>query len=106
ANVTMDADHTITAVYLTPAAVCTLSVASSNPNSGVYIYVGPNDVNGLADGTTSFSRQFRSGTSVTLVAPATAGGNDFVKWTLNGADYSTSRTPTVTLSGNSTVTAV
>ena len=88
------------------AAACTLNIASSNPGSGVYIYVGPDDNQGLADGTTSFSRIFNSGTSITLIAPTTAGGNNFVKWTLNGVDYSSSRTVDFTLSGNSTMTAV
>ena len=41
-----------------------------------------------------------------LPSVATAGGNNFVKWTLNGTDYSFSRTITFTLSANSTMTAV
>ena len=107
ASLTMDADHTLTAVYSPPVITTySLNVASSNPSSGAYIYVGPNDKQGLADGTTSFSRQYNSGTSVTLIAPTSAGGNSFSKWTLNGSDYSVNRTVTFTLSGNSTMTAI
>jgi len=107
ASITLDTNHTITAVYATPTPTAyTLSLASSNPNSGVYIYVGPNDNQGLADGTTPFSRQFNSGTSVTLISPTTAGGNNFVKWTRNGADYDVNRTTAVTMSAAYTMTAV
>ena len=100
-------EPTVAKVIVAPASTTyTLNVASSNPNNGVYIYVGPNDVNGQADGTTSFSRQFNSGTSVTLIAPATAGGNNFVRWTRDGVDYDVNRTTTVTMSAAHTMTAV
>lgn len=87
------------------STVYTLTIASSNPSSGVYITVGPNDKQGLADGNTSFTRQYNSGTSITVIAPTTANGNSFSKWTVNGTDYS-SRTVNFTLSGNYTATAV
>ena len=88
-----------------PSVIYTVNIASSNPSSSVLVYVGPTDVNGNSGGYTAFSRQFNSGTYVTLVASATAGGNNFSKWTLNGVD-SYSSTLNFTINGNSTATAV
>ena len=69
-SLTMSANHTLTAVYVAaPPVVRTLTVASVNPSSGATI-----------------NRVFHTGTSVTLLAPTTAGGNNFVKWTRNGVD--------------------
>lgn len=106
ASVTMDANHTITAVYVSPPPVYTLNVESSNPNSGVYVYVGPNDTLGRADGTTAFARTYNSGTSVTLIAPLTAGGNNFQKWQRNGSDFSFSTMVEFSMSASYTLTAV
>jgi uncharacterized protein YraI len=106
ATVTLDANHTITAVYASPPTVYTLDIASSNPNSGVYVYVGPNDTLGRAHGTTAFSRTFFSGTSITLIAPLTAGENNFQKWQRNGSDFSFSTTVDFSMSANYTLTAV
>jgi uncharacterized protein YraI len=92
--------------YLILFTVYNLNVASSNPNSGVYIYVGPNDILHHADGTTSFLRYFDTGTSVTLIAPLTAGGNNFQKWQRNGSDFSFSTTVNFSMSANYTLTAV
>jgi len=76
---------TYTAVYGTTASTVTLTVQSSNPSSGVAISVTPNDNSSLGNGTTSFTRTYDTGTSVTLTAPATAGGYSFSEWTVNGA---------------------
>ncbi|MEI6077838.1 MAG: DUF6531 domain-containing protein, partial [Verrucomicrobiota bacterium] len=92
--------------YIATITIYTLNITSSNPGSGVYVYVGPNDTQGRADGNTAFSRTFASGTSVTLIAPLSASGNNFQKWQLNGSDYSFSTTINFTLSGNYTMTAV
>jgi uncharacterized protein YraI len=92
--------------YLSLVTVYNLNIASSNPNSGVYIYVGPNDILKQADGTTAFLRYFDTGTSVTLVAPQTAGGNNFQKWQLNGSDLSFSTTVNFAMSADYTLTAV
>src|SRR5688500_14296214 len=86
-NFSSGADGWVIQDGIAAVTVYTLTVSSSNPSSGVYIYVGPNDRQGQADGTTSFTRQYNSGTSVTLIAPTTAGGNTFLKWTRNGSDY-------------------
>ncbi|HKR13946.1 MAG TPA: S8 family serine peptidase, partial [Pyrinomonadaceae bacterium] len=103
-NVTMDADQTLTAVYVTPTR--TLNVASSNPASGVSISVSPADNSSQGNGATPFNRTYNLNTNVTLTAPATAGGNNFQKWQRNGADFSTNPATSVTLDANYTLTAV
>lgn len=90
----------------TTSTYYTLTVASSNPSSGVSITVSPNDRYGRGNGTTQFTRSYRSSTSITLTAPATASGNTFQEWQRDGYDYSTSRTITFSLSRNSTMKAV
>lgn len=88
------------------AANYTLTVASSNPASGVAITVTPNDRNGQGNGTTQFTRSFSDSTNITLTAPATANGNAFQKWQRDNSDYSTNRTITFRLSRNRTMKAV
>lgn len=100
-NVTMSADKTVTAAYVTPTR--TLTVASSNPNSGVSITVSPNDNNSQGNGTTQFTRTYNNNTSVTLTAPSTAGGNNFSSW--SGCDSSSGTTCNVSMSTDATVTA-
>jgi len=104
-TVTMDANYTMTAAFVTPPQQ-TLTVASVNPASGVNITVSPNDNNGSGNGITQFTRTYNQNTTVTLTAPATAGGNNFQKWQRSGADWSTSQTTNVTLDANYTMTAV
>lgn len=85
-----------------------LTVASSNPASGVSITVSPNDVSGSGDGTTQFTRAYNPGTSVTLTAPASVNGNNFRAWRRDGQDWSGSVSTTITMGGNRnhTMTAV
>jgi len=80
-----------------------LTVDSANPASGVAIAVSPADNNGAASGSTSFTRAYDTGTSVTLTAPATASGNSFASWA--GCATSSTITCNVTLNANTTVTA-
>ncbi len=82
----------------------TLTVASSNPTSGAAVTVSPNDNNGQGNGSTLFTRVYNNNTAVTLVAAATAAGNNFSSWT--GCDSVTGTTCNVTLSADKTVTAV
>ncbi len=84
----------------------TLTVASSNPNSGVAITVNPADNNGASNGTTQFTRTYNGGTIVTLTAPSTASGNNFAKWQKDGVDYATTASTSVTIGANTTMTAV
>jgi hypothetical protein len=103
---TLTRNRTMKAVYTVAATAYTLTVASSNPSSGVAITISPNDRNGLGNGTTQFTRSYNSGTTVTLSAPSTASGNNFQKWQKNGVDTSTAQTVNVTMNANATMTAV
>jgi len=103
-QVTMDAGHTVTAVYA--AAVRTLTVNSSSPDSGVSISVSPVDNSGWGSGTTPFTRNYNSGTPVTLTAAPTAGGNNFQKWLKDGSDAGTSVTLQVTMDAEHVLVAV
>ena len=105
ASVTMDADHTVTAVY-GPPPTFVLTVASTNPGSGVPITVTPNDNGGLGNGTTQFTRTYNQFTSVQLTAPISVGNSFFIKWQRDGADVTTSRTAGVNMNSNQTMTAV
>ena len=104
-NVTMDVNHTMTAVY-GPTPTFTLTVRSTNPSSGVPITVSPNDKAGLGNGTTQFTRTYNQFMTVSLTAPIDAGSTYFQKWQQNGVDFSTSRSINVLTNGNHTMTAV
>jgi methionine-rich copper-binding protein CopC len=94
-------------MIVTGAVTHTLDVTSSDPDSGVAITVTPNDINGQGGGTTPFSRVYDGGVQVTLTAPATApNDNVFIKWVRNGADFSTSRTITLTMDADYQLKAV
>src|SRR6202789_695937 len=86
-----------------PATTYMLTVDSTNPASGVAITVAPADNNSASNGTTSFTRTYNSGSSVTLTAPSTSGGNTFSSWT--GCTTASTVTCTVSLTANTTVTA-
>ncbi|MEK6283137.1 MAG: InlB B-repeat-containing protein [Acidobacteriota bacterium] len=103
-SVTMDANHTMTAVYVAPPR--TLTVASTNPASGVNITVSPNDNGALGNGATQFTRTYNNNTVVSLTAPATASGNNFQKWQRDGVDFAVTLATTVTMDANHTMTAV
>jgi hypothetical protein len=80
-----------------------LTVNSTNPASGVAITVSPADNNSAANGSTSFTRTYDAGTSVTLTALATSGANTFTSWT--GCATASTVTCTVAMNANTTVTA-
>jgi hypothetical protein len=103
ASFSMNSNHTLTAVYL-PTRV--LTVTSSSPASGVSITVSPADKSGSGTGSTKFTRSYLDGTVVTLTAPATAGGNNFIKWQKDGVNYSTALTTNLTMDANHTMKAV
>ncbi|HLP57239.1 MAG TPA: C25 family cysteine peptidase [Candidatus Deferrimicrobium sp.] len=56
----------------------------SDPGIGIPITVSQSDVNGNGDGTTFFTRTYPTGTVVTLTAPATFYGTQFLKWMVDG----------------------
>jgi hypothetical protein len=86
-----------------PPTTYTLTVASTNPASGVAITVSPADTTAAKNGSTSFTRTYDAATAVTLTAPATSGGNTFSSWT--GCTTATTVTCNATMSANMTVTA-
>jgi hypothetical protein len=86
-----------------PPTTYVLTVDSTTPASGVAITVSPADVNGSASGTTSFTRTYDAGTTVTLTAPATSGTNTFSSWT--GCTSTSGASCTVSMNGNVTATA-
>ncbi|HZS10469.1 MAG TPA: hypothetical protein VFD58_36915 [Blastocatellia bacterium] len=92
--------------YAPPPPARTLTVASSNPGSGVAVTVTPNDNNILGNGTTQFTRTYYDGISVTLTAPAVAGGNIFQKWQRDGTDWAATPATSVAIDANHTMTAV
>jgi hypothetical protein len=81
----------------------TLTIASTNPASGVSIGYGNTVTNLLASGTTSFTLTESSGSAMVFVAPATAGGNNFGSW--SGCTSASGVDCSVTVSGNMTITA-
>jgi hypothetical protein len=81
----------------------TLTVASSNPASGVSIAVSPADNSGQGNGTTGLSRTYNEGTAVTLTAPGTTGSNSFSSW--SGCASMTTMSCHVNMNANITVTA-
>jgi len=92
-------------ISVSGAATRTLTVQSSNPGSGVVITVSPTDENGLGNGTTPFTRIYDDGTQATLTAPASAGGNAFLKWQKDGVDQA-GNPVVVAMGANTTLTAV
>ena len=99
-KVTLKANATVTANY---AQAYVLTVNSAYPSNGVAIGVTPADLNKAGNGSTSFTRIYRSGAAVTLTAPAKAGSYAFVKW--SGCASATTGSCKVTLKANTTVTA-
>ena len=86
-----------------PVTTYVLTVDSATPASGVAITVSPADNTGATSGSTGFTRTYNAGTSITLSAPTTSAGNNFSSW--SGCTTATTVTCTVTLNGNTTVTA-
>ncbi|HEX2268832.1 MAG TPA: S8 family serine peptidase, partial [Pyrinomonadaceae bacterium] len=83
-----------------------LTVASLNPSSGVNITVSTNDIAGLGNGTTQFTRTYNPGADVTLTAPATVNGNNFLKWQRDGQDWASTVSVSQVMTRNHTFTAV
>ena len=84
----------------------TLAVTST-PSSGVNMIVSPDDLDSNGDGSTGLIRSYAEGTSVTVTAPATSGGENFLHWQINGMDMPASGTSiTVTIDSATTLNAV
>ena len=93
----LESDFSNEVSYTPAGSACVLSVASSNPGSGVAITVSPSDNNGQGNGATPFTRSYNNNTVVSLTAPATAGANPFQKWQKDGVDWATSVSTSVTM---------
>lgn len=104
-TLTVGANRSVQAVYV-PLTTWVLTVASTNPASGVAISLAPPDQNGLADGTTSFQRVYPLGAPATLTAPTDLGTNLFLKWRVDGVDVSSNASITVAGDTNHAALAV
>lgn len=83
-----------------------LTVASSNPNSGIVVGT-TTDNNGISSGTTPFTLTYDQNTTVILNAPGTAPGNlIFLKWQRDGVDYSSTNLTLVGMDDHHTMSAV
>ena len=52
----------------------------SDPELSVPLTISPADINGNTNGETNFTRTYTNGTTVTLTAPATFNGRNFLYW--------------------------
>jgi hypothetical protein len=86
-----------------PPTVYVLMVDSVNPATGVAITATPADTLSSTGGKTTFTLSYDAGTAVTLTAPATASGDNFVSWT--GCTTASTVTCNVTMNASTTVTA-
>ena len=83
-----------------PVTTYMLTVNSANPASGVAVSVSPGDIDGSTNGTTSFTRTYDAGTSVTVTALASSGSNSFSSW----SGCASTVTCDVTMNANTAVT--
>lgn len=81
-----------------------LNVTSSGSTPTLLLY--PSDLSGNGDGIPPFTRSYASNTLVTLTAPSEDGGSPFLKWQLDGVDFSSSVNASLTLNANHTLTAI
>jgi hypothetical protein len=84
----------------------TLTVQSSNPASGVSVTCSPDDLSGLGNGTTSFTRRYRDDEVVSLTAPEAVGFNPFRHWLVDGLVNRGGRAINLTMTGDRTAVAV
>lgn len=102
-NVTITNTTTMTAEYV---YLRTLSIESSDPDSGVQITVSQTDYNGNGTDDTVMTRIYTNGTDITLTAPVVApGGNVFSRWFVDGIPDTANTNINLTLNSDQTVTA-
>lgn len=87
-SVTMDSNHTVQAVY---EADTYPLIVQSTPYTGIGITVNPVDKDGNGNGNTNFTRTYETDKTVTLTAPSVFNGSKFIKWSIDGKEY-TNRT--------------
>ena len=101
-SVVMDANHTMTAVYVVPPTA-TLNV-TQDLSTGINIAVSPSDNSGQGNGAIPFTRTYNRNTTVTLTAPAAVGSSYFQYWLRDGLGFSNNHTVTITMDANHTMT--
>lgn len=101
-TVTADANHTFTAVYGTPPPPTFFPLTITSTPNGAAITVTPVDANGAGNGTTAFSRTYASNTTVNVTAPASG----FIRWQLDGVNYTTSAATNLLMLAAHTLNAV
>jgi Leucine-rich repeat (LRR) protein len=104
-QVTMNADHTATALYEQQQGETRTLTIESTHGHGCPVTVSPTDENGDSDGTTKFKRYYRDGTEVTLTVPAEYNGKKFDHWKLDGTKVGSGVTVTITISGDHKIKA-
>ena len=87
-----------------PTGPFTLTVASTDPTTGVAITASPVDNNAVGGGSSTFTLTYPAGTKVSLTAPNFEGLEIFSQW--NGCTDSLGATCIMTMTSNQTVTAV
>jgi len=104
-SVTLSTNQQATAVYQVVTNAY-LTITSSTVAGGVVVTVSPTDQSGQGNGTTPFVRNYSLNRQVSLAVSNLIGTNQFYKWQVDGVDYSTNATTTLTVDSNHLVTAV
>lgn len=88
----------------------TLTVSSENSDGeelpGVQIVLTLPDLDGLADGSTAFTRRYSDAREVGLAAPVVFGGQVFRTWRMDGVDLGTDPSVTITMGADHSLSAV
>ncbi|MCP5045809.1 MAG: hypothetical protein GY940_01455 [bacterium] len=81
-------DAFVTKLLFTDTQTYQLKVQSTG-SANVPVTVTPSDYLGEKNGSTNFSRAYASGVTVTLTAPAVHNRATFLKWTVQGSEFTT-----------------
>lgn len=100
------ASHTYVGVDFRHVPVAQLSVSSVNPEGSVPVAATPPDALGISSGPTPLALHYNSGTAVTLSIPSLTGTNKFLKWQMNGVDFSELPEITLGMDSNTALTAI
>lgn len=100
-TVTVGANHTFTAIYGSPPPPTVYQLTVNSSPSGAAVTVSPADNGGLSNGTTTFSRNYNTGTTVNLTSPASG----FTKWQRDGVDYALTPATSLTMLAPHVMTA-
>ncbi len=93
--------------YQKPALIPhTLSVLSTEPDTGVDVTLSPIDLNSTGAGVTPLARSYNQGTEVTVTVPATVGNSDFVQWLIDGNPATNATSVTIAMASDVQLTAV